>query len=53
MIALLRIAVNKYILSGETDDVSDALERLLAEDLLAVLGERPCLFLSNGHGHVS
>ena len=38
MVAMLRIAIGKYILSGEMDDVSDALNRLLWVNLQACIG---------------
>ena len=40
IVALLRIAINKYVLSNQTKDVSDALDRLLSEDIAAALGDK-------------
>lgn len=40
VVALLRIAINKYVLSKQTTDVSDALDRLLSEDIASSLGHK-------------
>ena len=55
MTGLVRLAINKYVLSKELADVSEALERLLAVDVLSRMGlvlPAPDVF-RRGHAYTS